>query len=168
VACLGLAVAACSGDSPLTAPEASMQASVASFEPAGPIRLHCPSSESRSVSRRIGPRGGTLTLAGTRLVVPRGAVPVETEFVLTLPASDWLELDIAAGDAEHYTFARPVEITVNYARCRTAAADTEALSAWYVDGATGDFLRDMGALDIKAGKKISFETDHLSKYAIAW
>jgi hypothetical protein len=165
---LTLAVAACSADSALTAPEASPQTSVASLEGDGPVPLYCPHEESLSVARRIGPKGGTLTLAGTKLSIPRGAVPVETEIVLTIPASDWLELDIAAGDAEHYSFARPVTITVNYARCRTQAAETEALSAWYVDETSGDFLQDMGAIDSKAEKKLSFETDHLSKYAIAW
>ena len=166
--CLTLAIAACSADSPLTAPESSSQASVAAPESADPVPLYCPHSESLSAAKRIGPKGGTLNLAGTKLVVPRGAVPVETEFVMTIPAGDWLELDIDAGGAEHYSFARPVTITVNYSRCATRAAETEALSAWYVDEASGALVQDMGAVDIKAGKKLSFETDHLSKYAIAW
>jgi hypothetical protein len=165
---LTLAIAACSADSPLTAPEYSLETSVAELQSADPVRLYCPHIESLSAAKRIGPKGGTLNLAGTKLVVPRGAVPVETEFVLTIPAGDWLELDIDAGGAEHYSFARPVTITVNYSRCGTRAAETEALSAWYVDETSGDFVQDMGAIDLKAGKKLTFETDHLSKYAIAW
>lgn len=166
--CLTLAFAGCSADSPLTAPEAALATGVSPADGSDPLPLYCPTSESRSAAKRIGPKGGTLAVAGTKVVVPRGAVPVETEFVLTIPASEWLAVDVVAGGAEHYSFARPVTITVSYARCRTAVAEQEALSAWHVDGSTGDFLQDMGGIDSKRKSQVTFETDHLSKYAIAW
>lgn len=166
--CLTLAFAGCSADSPLTAPEATLAANVSTPGADAPLPLLCPTAESLSAAKRIGPKGGTLAIAGTKLVVPRGAVPVETEFVLTIPASEWLAVEIVAGGAEHYSFARPVTISVSYARCRTGVAEHEALSAWHVDGSTGDFLEEMGGIDSKRKNQVTFETDHLSKYAIAW
>ena len=167
VAALALALVACSADGSLTGPEPVVQSSVAALQETGPSLLVCPSLESRSASKRIGPRGGSVTVAGTRLEVPAGAVRAETDFVLTIPASRYLELDIVAGGQQHYEFAKPVTIRVNYAHCRSDAADLEALSAWHVDPAHG-FLENMHGLDDKRGRKLTFETDHLSKYAIAW
>lgn len=168
VAALALALVACSADESLTGPEPTLQSSVAALQDASPSLLYCPTRDSRSVARRIGPDGGALTLAGTRLIVPAGAVPTETEFVLTIPASDYLELDIVAGGHEHYQFAKPVTIRVNYAHCRSDTADMEALTAWHIDPSSGSFLENMDGLDDKRGRKVTFETDHLSKYAIAW
>ena len=167
VAAIALALVACSADGSLTGPEPVVYSSVAALQDVGPALLVCPSLQSRSASKRIGPRGGSVTVAGTRLVVPAGAVRAETNFVLTIPASQYLELDIVAGGQEHYEFAKPVTITVNYAHCRSDTADVEALSAWHVDPARS-FLEEMPGLDDKRGRKLTFETDHLSKYAIAW
>lgn len=167
VAALALALVACSADGSLTGPELVVHSSVAAPQDDGPALLVCPSLESRSVSKIIGPRGGSITVAGTRLVVPAGAVRAETNFELTIPASQYLELDIVAGGREHYEFSRPVTIRVNYAHCRSETAEVEALSAWHVDPSRV-FLEEMPGLDDKRGKKLTFETDHLSKYAIAW
>lgn len=167
VAAIALALVACSADGSLTGPEPVVNSSVAPLQDVGPALLVCPSLESRSASKRIGPRGGSVTVAGTRLVVPAGAVLAETDFVLTIPASQYLELDIVAGGEEHYEFAKPVTIRVNYAHCQSETADVEALSAWHVDP-VHTFLEEMPGLDDKQGKKLTFETDHLSKYAIAW
>lgn len=167
VAALAFALGACSADASLTGPEPVLQSSVAAVQDAGPSLLVCPSLESRSASKRIGPEGGSLTVAGTKLLVPAGAVPTETNFVLTIPASRYLELDIAADGQEHYEFAKPVTIRVNYAHCRSETAEVEALSAWHVDP-SHRFLENMYGLDDKSGRKLTFETDHLSKYAIAW
>ena len=168
VSALALALVACSADESLTGPEPLAQASVAALQDASPSLLYCPTRDSRSVARTIGPNGGQLTLAGTKLIIPAGAVPVATNFVLTIPASDYLELDIVAGDRQHYEFAKPVTIRVNYAHCRSDTADVEALSAWHIDPSTGSLLENMGGFDNKHGRKVTFETDHLSKYAIAW
>ena len=168
VALLALALVACSTDGSLTGPEPVQQSVAASVQSSGPTLLSCPTEFSTSVSRRIGPKGGMLNLAGTKLRVPAGAVPVETEFVLTIPASPYLELDISAVGHEHYRFAAPVEVTVNYARCRGTEVELAPLSAWHIDLETRDFLENMGGLESKAGKKITFETSHLSGYAIAW
>jgi hypothetical protein len=165
---LTLAVTACATDATLTGPEPTVQSSVASLQDVGPTLLSCPTNTTTTASRRIGPAGGVLTLAGTKLRVPAGAVAAETEFVITIPASPYLELDISATGHEHYRFASPVTVTVNYARCKSKQAEIEALSAWHIDASTRDFLEDMGGIESKAGRKITFDTDHLSGYAIAW
>ena len=164
---LSLAVVACSPDSPLTAPEPTFDASVTSLE-SGPTPLVCQMRRERSATMRIGPLGGSVNVGGTRMVVPAGAVAEPTDFVLTLPASSTLELDISAAGHEHFRFARPVTVTVSYAHCKSDAALAEQLSAWYVDSESGAFLQDMGAIDSKRAKALTFETDHLSGYAIAW
>lgn len=167
-AALALVLAACSGDGFATAPEPIVQSSVIAAADAGPTLLSCPNLRGKSVSRRIGPTGGALTIAGTKMIVPAGAVRAETEFVMSIPASEYLEIDIVADGREHFEFERPVTIRVNYAHCRSDEADLASLSAWHVDDATRDFLQGMESVDDKRGRKVTFETDHLSRYAIAW
>ncbi|HEX6059538.1 MAG TPA: hypothetical protein VFZ11_11030 [Gemmatimonadaceae bacterium] len=167
-AALALVLAACSGDGFATGPEALVQSSVVAAADASPTLLSCPNLRGKSASRRIGPNGGSVTIAGTKLIVPPGAVSAETELVMSIPVSQYLEIDIVADGREHFEFERPVTIRVNYAHCRSEEADLASLSAWHVDDATHDFLQGMESVDDKRGRKVTFQTDHLSRYAIAW
>ena len=102
------------------------------------------------------------------MVVPEGAVPQPTEFTMSLPPSRYVELDISAAGAEHYTFARPVSIVIDYSRCRGPLLPSGDLSVWYVEGQNKALVQDMGGVDDRLSRRVQFWTDHLSSYAIAY
>jgi hypothetical protein len=79
-----------------------------------------------------------------------------------------MKVDVTAAGVEHFLFDAPVSVTVDYARCpagRTAGRD---LSVWYVAPITNTPLQNMGGTNDPAARKITFTTDHLSSYVIAY
>ena len=132
----------------------------------GSSLLLCPAKHSSSVTKVIDARGGTLRLGGSTVEIPAGAVSSATQFTFSLPASPYMLIDVSAAGYEHFVFATPVQMTINYARCSNSYRPT-AFAAWYVDRETGALLENMGGVDDKHGRKVTFSTSHLSGYAIA-
>lgn len=167
---LVLAIAACSSDN-ITAPAtpASMRA-VASRDAAAPTAatglLACPVDSSASATAVIGPRGGSVSVGRFELSVPPHAVPEPTTFTFDVPASQYLEVDVHVPGLAHYEFARPVHITLDYARCGSDFA-ARTFDAWYIDSATSALIAPMRGHDDKGRALLIFSTDHLSRYAIA-
>ena len=127
----------------------------------------CENSKTRSASAVIGPRGGMVVVAGSALVVPPGAVSKPTTFTFTLPASPFLTVDVSARGAEHYSFARPVAISISYAHCANDIPDAP-LGAWWVNAATLEQLGVMAGIDDRQHRRLTFVTDHLSGYAVVY
>lgn len=128
--------------------------------------IECPSETSASASALVGPLGGTVAVGGHRLVIPPLAVPLPTEFTVTAPASGYLELDVRAGGQEHYTFQKPVSLTLSYARCTRSDINKAPLRVFYIDPVTNAVLEDMGGTDDKTARTVTIGTGHLSGYAI--
>ena len=132
--------------------------------------LECPSSLTQSTVVAIIPLlGGYIAVGGTSIKIPAGAIKwslLPVLVTITVPASQYMEVDIRVGLAEHYQFLKPVTITVDYGRCSGTAGD-EPLTAWYIDSATKELLQSMGGVDDKVNHRVSFQTDHLSGYALA-
>jgi hypothetical protein len=146
---------------PLTGPEgASLAAST------GPTALECPVSTSASKTALIGLLGGVIELNGHRVVIPADAVLMPTEFTLTVPASNYVEVDIKAAGQEHYQFRKPVSLTLSYARCTRTNIDKEALRIYYIDSQSKALIDDMGGTDDKAARTVTTGTDHFSGYVI--
>lgn len=146
---------------PLTGPEgASLAAST------GPSPLECPVSTTASKTALIGLLGGVIELDGHRVVIPADAVLMPTEFTLTVPASNYLEVDIKAAGQAHYEFRKPVSLTLSYARCTRTNIDKEALRIYYIDSQTKALIDDMGGTDDKAARTVTTGTDHFSGYVI--
>jgi len=167
----GLAVllAACA-DSGITAPDgaAALDVAAARAKTVGSATLlACPGLNTERASAVIGAAGGTLAVGGQVMTVPAGAVPTPTLFTMAVPPGRYMELNISAAGEAHYAFARPVSITVDYSRCR-GPEPTVALDAWHIDSATRELLQDMNGVDDRAARKVTFSTDHLSGYAIAF
>lgn len=168
-------VAACTDAPRTTSPRVTQlgtsnrsTAVVATPAPQAPAYLACPSSVAQSTSAVIGPRGGVLTIGGSALAVPPGAVPAATNFTFTLPASDLMQVEVHADGVEHYVFKRPVAVTVDYSRCAAATdAIPQSFGAWYFDPQTRKGLQFMGGVDIRALHRVVFATSHLSGYAIS-
>lgn len=161
---LGMAlIAASCGDAGPVDPAAD----AAQFASLSSVLVECPSSESRSATATIDALGGSVEVAGTRISVPALAVSVPTRITLTLPASNYMEVDIRANDAEHFQFEKAVSITIDYSRCNRANIDKAALSVWYIDSSTKTLLENMGGVDDKIARTITFSSDHLSGFSIA-
>ena len=148
------------GEGPLAPQEAAFAAS-------GSTLVECPVSETRSTSATLGLLGGTVSLDGHSITLPAGAVLVPTQITLSVPASNYMEIDIRANDLESFEFEKPVTIVASYARCTRSNLDKEALSAWHIDTTTKALLEDMGGVDDKAARTVTFDSGHLSGFAIA-
>ncbi|MBA2682981.1 MAG: hypothetical protein H0U66_00615 [Gemmatimonadaceae bacterium] len=158
-----LALANCSADAP-TSVSATRTFSLSRH---GGIHdlLACAGGDDDAMSKAtIGPGGGTLSLGGFAMVVPKGAVRDTTTFVMRVPESKVLKVRIRARAEQHFTFEKPVTITLDYSRCKSVPADP---TAWYVDEGTNAQLEQMPGLNDGASETFTLETGHLSGYALA-
>jgi hypothetical protein len=131
--------------------------------------VSCPSKESESSAALVTPLdGGTISVGGTQIAIPAGAVTTPTLFTVTVPASKYVEVEITALGVEHFLFDRDVTITIDYGRCTRSDIDAAPLTAWYIDGITDTPLSPMGGVDDKVARTVTFTTGHLSSYAIAY
>jgi hypothetical protein len=147
-------------------PTAGTPAGLAARETSGAELVACPPDTAQTASTLIGPLGGVLAAGNTRVVIPASAVLAPTTFTLTVPASPYVEIDVRADGAEHYLFAAPVTVTIDYARCGRRLDETP-LSAWNIDPQTKALLERMTGVDDKLTHTITFTTIHFSGYAVA-
>ena len=128
----------------------------------------CPNTVARTTQAVIGPLGGTLSLAGTVVGIPSGALTEPTLITLTIPASPYMEIDVRANNLLSFVFNKPIGVRLDYSRCTDAALATQKLSVWHIDALSKDLLENMGGTDNKSARYIDFSTGHLSNYAIAF
>ena len=157
-----LALSACSEDGVSTA---SLEPSLS--QSSNPELIECPSDVSYSTSGNVLLTGGTISLRGHQVNVPTGAVLLPTQIGLSEPASQFMQIDLTANGQDHFQFEAPLTITISYARCTRSNIDKGPLSVWLIDETTGALLQNMGGVDDKVNRTITFETDHFSGYAIA-
>ena len=144
----------------------------ASLEPSlshstNPELIECPSDVTYSSSGSVLPTGGSVALRGHSVQVPTGAVLLPTEIGLTEPASQFMQVDLSANGQDHFQFRAPLTVTISYARCTRENINKGPLSVWLIDETTGALLQNMGGVDDKVNRTVTFETDHFSGYAIA-
>ena len=135
--------------------------------PANFTLLSCPTSETRTTQALIGPLGGTLSLGGTIIGIPSGALSAPTLITLTIPASQYMEIDVRANDLLSFVFNKPIGVRLDYSRC-TSPETAAKLGVWHIDAQTKALLENMGGTDNKSQRYIDFSTGHLSNYAIAF
>lgn len=148
-------------------PDASADSSAKLLGLFGPRPLYCPTSTTQSTTTVLDALGGLLSVAGTSVLVPAGALLGPTEITLTVPASNYMEIDVKVTGTEHFLFELPITVTVSYARCGSLVARLLPLDAWYWDPATREFLELMPSIDNKLTRTVTFTTPHLSGYIIA-
>lgn len=129
--------------------------------------VSCPTSATASAHDVIGVAGGEVSAGGVTIHIPPGAVLVPTVFDVTVPASEYMEVDITARGFEHYLFVMPVTVSIDYSRCDDAKVATASLAVFHIDLLTKTLLERMFGDDDKQNRRITFITDHLSGYAIA-
>ncbi|HEX2206894.1 MAG TPA: hypothetical protein VHG93_04375 [Longimicrobium sp.] len=158
-----LAAASCT-DAPaaggITAPEGALASNSS-----GPTPLECPVDSTVSASGLVGPLGGVVGVGGHQLVIPPLAVLLPTQFTVTVPASQYVRVDVTAGNGQHFQFRKPVTLTLSYARCTRSDIDKENLRIYYVDD-NNAILEDLGGTDDKNARTVTTGTDHLSGYLI--
>ena len=172
-ASLALALAACS-DGP-TAPPAQPVAAPESPSSllglnllGGPTYLQCPNYTTTSATGVIGPLGGVLSLGEYVVNIPEGALLSTTLFQITVPASRYMKVDVSAVGVDHFLFQKPISVTVDYSRCPASATEGKDLEVWYVSPLLNFPLDNMGGVNDPANRRITFSTDHLSGYVIAY
>lgn len=170
-----LVLNACSDASQLAGPDATsipgatLDARVAGRAGPAPVAqlLVCPSTESFTASAVIGREGGSLSAGGATITLPQKAVSRPTLFTLTVPASQFVEVEIVAEDRPHFNFDKRVVITLDYSRCGEDVEE-KPLSAWHIDTRSKALLDEMPGRKGLHDRAITFGTDHLSGYALAW
>lgn len=171
-----MSVASCgepTGPSALTSPSFDL---VAAATDAGDVTVSeapsarlvsCPTSATASAHDVIGVAGGEVSAGGVTIHIPPGAVLVPTMFDVTVPASEYMEMDITARGSEHYLFVLPVTVSIDYSRCDEAKVASASLAVFHIDVLKKSLLQRMFGDDDKQNRRITFITDHLSGYAIA-
>ena len=96
--------------------------------------------------------------------LPPGALAAPQHFTVSMAAGAVLAVDVHATGHDHFTFQRPIAITVGYGRC---GAVSGALTAWHVDEESGALLEHMGGVTDPDARTHRFATPHLSMYALA-
>jgi hypothetical protein len=126
----------------------------------------CPSDQTQSTSDILTTLGGTVSIGGTSVVVPAGALLSSTSIELTIPASQYMEIGVTANGG-HYLFQQPITITIDYSRC-SPDVQQKVLSVWNIDLDSNQLLQQMVSVDNKLTHQITFTTIHLSGYALAF
>jgi hypothetical protein len=160
------ALVGCPGDSSTPTGPGKDQGPTKSLFGGSAALITCPAPETVSGGELIGPLGGVLAVGGIRVIVPANAVLVPTSFSLTVPSSNYLEIDVKAGDADHFVFERPVVVAIDYGRCGLPRFH-DALSVWNIDPDTKALLEQMPSVDSQLTHTIIFSTIHFSGYAVA-
>jgi len=130
--------------------------------------LSCPSSQTQATSLAIGTAGGTVALGGTSVNIPLGALTGTTTVELTIPAGQYMEVDLTVNGGQHIDFLQPVVVTIDYSRCSRSDTFLRALSVWNIDPATKALIENMGGVDNKLTQSITFTTPHFSGFAVAY
>jgi hypothetical protein len=133
-----------------------------------PKLLYCPSNESQRTSAILGIDGGTLSIGGTSVTLPLGALVGETSVELSIPAGPYMEVDLTVDGGQHIAFPQPVIVTIDYSRCNRLATLLARLSVWNIDPDTKALLENMAGIDNKLTQSITFTTLHFSGFAIAY
>ena len=128
----------------------------------------CPSTTTRTTQALVGPLGGVLSLGNTVVGIPNGALTVPTLITLTIPASQYMEVDIRANDLTSFVFKQQIGVRIDYSRCTDPALATTPLKVWHIDSETKELLEFMGGSDNKTARTVEFSTGHLSAYAVAF
>ena len=126
----------------------------------------CPTDQSVSKSASIGLLGGSVSLGGTSVLLPLAAVLTPTNIELTIPASQYMEIGVTANGGS-LIFQRAITVTIDYSRC-SSEIQQKQLSVWHIDENSKALLENMGGIDNKLLKSITFTTLHLSGYALAF
>ena len=157
ILCVGLAAAQCSEH------DAS-----GTVQPGSPTLLQCPSNQSQTTTTLVTALGGIVSIGGTSVLIPAGALAIATNITVTIPQSPYMEIEVKANDLTSFVFQQDISITIDYSRCPASEAAKAPLSVWHIDTQTKQFLENKGGTDNKSTHRITFSTGHFSGYAVSF
>ena len=102
------------------------------------------------------------------MTIPGGALLDDTSVELTIPAGQYMEVDLTVNNGQHISFLKPVVVTIDYSRCNRFETLFKLLRVWNIDQDTKALLENMGGIDNKLTQSITFITPHFSGFAIAY
>ncbi|HMC57239.1 MAG TPA: hypothetical protein VKH19_18815 [Gemmatimonadaceae bacterium] len=108
-----------------------------------------------------------MSVAGTTVAIPAGALLGPTAVTVTVPASPYMEIDVSVAGVDHFLFEQPITMTVGYSRCTSLWTRLLPLTAWYINSETNALIEPMVSVDNKLTRTVTFTTIHLSGYALA-
>jgi hypothetical protein len=123
--------------------------------------LRCEPKQRAYASRRIGAKGGRVTLGGHTIDIPAGALASDVEISMSVRPGPFMELEFAPHGLK---FKKPVEITFNYGHCTVPA--NAPLDVVFVENGWR-ILENMPSSDVRGKKKMSTLTDHFSGYMMS-
>lgn len=69
-----------------------------------PKLLVCPTSESAATTAQVGPLGGLVSAGGASVSIPAGALLETVTLSVTVPASNFVEIDVSVAGVESFIF----------------------------------------------------------------
>lgn len=135
-----------------------------------PTLVPCPTAQTvAGLPTLVTPLGGTVSLGGTSINIPSGALLSPTLITVTLPASKYMEVSITANNLASFVFQQAVDVTIDYSRCSgSGIAGLPPVEVWHINAFTKQPLENMNGVDDRPNRRITFSTGHLSNYAIAF
>jgi hypothetical protein len=139
------------------------------------IRETLPIGLDLSTSSLIGASGGSISIAGHKLTIPKGAVSSPTLFTMTLPANGYVEVELTAIvtdilgnviDVGLSGFNKPVKLALTYARATNVTDPSKLFIAWMPDDNHDRHVPLPSDVNTKK-KLVTAEVSHFSKYCMA-
>jgi hypothetical protein len=129
--------------------------------------LECPVSTFDFAWSFFGPLGGLLSLNGHQVIISPQALGSLAFVTVRQPISRFVEIEVRVNGRQHFEFAQPVTVVLDYSRCPDSSLPPGPLTAWQIDPVTNEFIEDMHGIDDRAARTVTFTTDHFSGYAVA-
>ena len=153
-----ITVTACSDANLPAAPELPTQTAVAPGQLVAAALRAEPLPGTLSETRVIGPAGGTISLGGVTLSVPKGALDRPVAITATVPAGSMLQVEFAPHGLQ---FDAPFTLTFD-------GVQSSDVVGVYFEGGVGDFVRVLQSFPTTLnGTSASFNSDHFSGYTMA-
>lgn len=164
---LGFALG-CSDGAPTTGPNASSASADESSLPGPALDAHvlgCAPEPALHREAVVGPEGGSLQIGPHRLTIPAGALSEPVLITADRPA-DSVSSVVFGPEGLQFAPGHPAQLTLSYASCSPVTALVPHSVAYTSDGL--QILQLLSSSDDPAGRRVSAELAHFSRYAVAW
>ena len=139
------------------------------------VLVPCSALPDRSVTKAIGPAGGSITVGPHVLFIPAGALKRRVSITATihfrpkgLTGKEGWQVN-AVGFKPKLKFQKPAYLVMSYANCDPAyVASLLPKQIVYANGALNIILENEASDDYPDARMVTALIDHFSNYAVAW
>ncbi len=143
-------------------PDSSMGSTVDSLVHQGGL-LRCSPQPYDSVTRVIGPEGGTIEVGENSLVVPAGALAAPTAITAVAPSDT---VDLVRFQPQGLVFRTPASLTMSYENCDLHGVGLARRIAYVGDSL--EIVQSLASSDDEHTDATTTRLQHFSGYAVAW